>query len=354
MSITRKNFGRMPDGRTVYAWEMSRREACVRIISLGAAVQALYLPDRYGKPADVVCGYDDVAGYLDNDCFLGVVVGPSANRIAGGKLEVGGQEYQMPVNDGENNLHTDFNLGIHKRLWDAEWDSRDSEDELTLSVNLADGEFGLPGNRKITIVYKLTENALHLHYYAESDKDTVLNPTNHSYFNLAGHDAGETAAMGQKLKLYADSFTKILPGAIPTGELVSVKDTDFDFAKSHTIGEWIDGPDEQLSLVGGYDHNYVVNGYQDGTDLLKAAKLTDPGSGRRLSISTTLPGIQFYAGNCLNAPGGKGGADYGKRGAVALETQFFPDSVHHENFPSCIFGPEKPYESETVWAFSVC
>lgn len=345
MSIVTEKFGRTKTGEEIFLFTLENKNGVkAQITNYGAALVRLYAPDKDGKLEDVVLGFDTPEAYFDNPSFFGVTIGPSANRIAGAAFELHGKTYQLPVNDGENNLHSDMDNGYHKRAWTA----AAGENELTLTLEGKDGELGFPGNKKITMVYSLSDdNGLKLKYHAISDADTIINLTNHTYFNLAGHKSGSIE--GQFLRLYAGNFTYVLPGAIPTGEIKPVAGTPLDFTQMKMIGRDIGADCEQLKLVQGYDHNFVVDGY-DGT-MRQIAEAADEKSGLRLKVFSNLPGVQFYAGNCITPQNGKDGAFYEPRSGFCLETHYYPDSIHHPNFPQAVFGPGKDYEAETVYQF---
>lgn len=346
MSITKKHFGNLKDGREVSLYIIRTSRLCAAVSDLGALLVSLETPDRNGVMKDVVLGYDDVEHYLDNAPCFGATVGPNANRIAGASFVIDGEEFMLPVNDGENNLHSD--MMFYKRLF-----STDTEkDSVAFTIGLPDGDAGFPGNRIFTITYTLTDEELRIDYNVTSDRKTVINMTNHSYFNLAGEDSG--SIRDQILTLNCSAFTKIEKGAIPTGEITPVKGTALDFTSGKPIGRDVDSDEEQLRLVGGYDHNFVIDGYKGDGSLLKAGELFDPGSGRVMEVLTTVPGVQLYTANGMTQEGGKGGRTYGPRSGCALETQFFPDNVHHDNFPGSIFGPGREYESTTIYRFPAC
>ena len=346
MSVTKEHFGNLADGREVYLYTIRTERLCAAVTDLGAVLVRLETPDRNGAVKDIVLGFDDMEHYLDNPSCFGATVGPNANRIAGAGFVIDGEEYHLPVNDGENNLHSD--KMFYKRLFGAET----GDNSVSFTLGLPDGDAGFPGNRIFTIKYTLTEEELRIDYYASSDRKTVINLTNHSYFNLAGEDAGSIA--DQILTLNCSAFTKIVKGAIPTGEIVSVKGTALDFTAGKPLGKDVDSDEEQMQLVGGYDHNFVIDGYTGDGSLLKAGELYDPASGRVMEVLTTVPGVQVYTSNGMVVEGGKGGKTYGPRSACALETQFFPDNVHHDNFPGSIFGPGNEYETTTVYRFPAC
>ena len=343
--MSKRLFGTTKKGEEVFAFTLTNSKGMsAEVINYGAILTKLCVPDKAGDVKDVVLGFDDVAGYEANPSFFGAVIAPSANRIGGAKFTIDGVEYKAAVNDGPNNLHSDFALGSHKRVWDYE----EVNNGVKFSLAMEDMDMGFPGNKKFTVTYTLTEdNEIVLEYTGESDKKTIINPTNHTYFNLSGHKSGKI--LDHELKLNASRYSVIVEGAIPTGELRAVEGSIMDFTKGRVVGKNINDDFEQLLLTQGYDHNFVLDDY-DGT-VKEAAVVTDKASGGVMTVYTDLPGIQFYAGNCIAPQDGKEGAKYGVRDALCLETQFFPDSVNHPNFPSCIFGPGKDYKSTTIYAF---
>lgn len=346
MSVTKTVFGTDKiSGKTVYEYTLENKNGMkAKIITFGAIIRELWVPDAQGNLADVVLGHDDLEPYYANPGYLGAAIGPNANRIGNASFTIDGVEYHVEVNEGENNLHSNNKEGYHVRVFDAE----ESENSLKLSLEDTDGQMGFPGNRKFEVIYTLTEdNALRMEYHASSDKNTVLNPTNHSYFNLAGQDAG--SILDHELVLKASCYTPVVPGSIPTGEITPVKGTPMDFTEPKVIGKEIEADFEQIKLGGGYDHNWVIDDF-DGQCKL-AACVKDPKSGRTMQVFTTLPGIQFYAGNFLGDQNGKAGVMYHNRVGFALETQVFPDSINKENFPNAVFGPERRYSSTTIYKF---
>ncbi len=344
--MSKRLFGTTKSGEEVYAFELSNSKGMkAEVINFGAILTRLYVPDKNGKIEDIVLGFDDVAGYEINASFFGAVIAPSANRIGGAKFTIDGKEYNVAVNDGPNNLHSDFFKGSHKRVWDFE----EGTNSVKFSLDMADGDMGFPGNKKLSITYTLTEdNELVLHYTGKSDKNTIINPTNHSYFNLSGEACGKTI-LDDVLLLNCANYTPVVPGAIPTGEIAPVEGTVMDFTKGRRVGDDIEAKFDQLLMTQGYDHNFVVDNY-DGTKK-HIATVTDNASGRVMKVYSTLPGVQFYAGNCIAPQTGKNGVKYDKRMGLCLETQFFPDSINKPSFPGCVFGPGKDYESETVYKF---
>lgn len=348
MSVTKEQFGVLRDGRPVTAYNLSNGNISAKVIDFGAELVSLSAPDSNGNHADLLLGFDDAAGYETNKDFFGSLVGPVANRTADARFSIDGVTYQMPVNDGPNNLHTDFDHGFHKKMWKA----LAGTDFVTFTLSSPDGEYGLPGNKDITVTYTVTPaNGLKIHYHAVTDRKTVLNPTNHAYWNLDGEGSGSME--GTLLTLYCSYFTPVRKGAIPTGEIRPVAGTVFDFTKEKPIGRDIEADEEQLRLVGGYDHNFVIDGTSEDGVMAHAAKAVSPVSGRVMDVYTTLPGIQFYAGNFVDDKGCKGGKPYGRRSAFALETQFYPDSVNHDNFPDVIFDRNRVYDSVTEYRFSI-
>lgn len=346
MAVTKSVFGKSPEGKEISLYTLSNSKGMkAEVTDLGAILVRVLVPDAAGKVDDLVLGFDHGESYYDNDSFFGTVIGPCANRTGGAEYTLDGVTYQLDKNDGANNLHTHKQLGFHKRLWDAQT----GENSVTFSLEDEDGHLGFPGNKKVSVTYSLSEeNELTLHYHASSDKKTIFNLTNHSYFNLDGQGAGNIEE--HELWLGASHFTPVVPGAIPTGEIRAVAGTPLDFTKAKKIGRDIREDYEQLLLTGGYDHNFVIDGW-DGS-LRHIATVKGPKSGRVMKAYTTLPGVQFYAGNFIGVEPGKEGVTYGKRCGFALETQYFPDTIHHENFPSYVFGGENgDYDSVTVYKF---
>lgn len=343
MALKKRNFGVDGQEATLYTLENSKGMKA-EVTNYGANLVNLFVPDKNGVVEDVVLGFDSVKGYMKNGSFFGATIGPSANRIGGAKFTIDGVEYHVDVNDGPNNLHSHMQNGYHKMLWDAE----EGENSVTFTVRDTDGYMGFPGNKELSLTYTLDEeNGLTLHYHAKSDKNTVMNPTNHSYFNLDGHKAGNIE--DHIMMINASCYTPVVPGAIPTGEIASVKGTPMDFTSEKVVGKEIRENMEQLLLTQGYDHNWVVDGW-DGS-LKHIATTIGPKSGRKMHTYSTLPGVQFYAGNCIGDEPGKDGAFYTKRSGLCLETQYYPNSINTPNFPSCVFGGDKEYDSVTVYRF---
>jgi aldose 1-epimerase len=337
-------WGKTPDGDSVELYTLSNvKGAEARITNYGGIVVSLKVPDRSGTMSDVVAGFDNLEGYLKPPPYFGAIIGRYGNRIGGARFSLNGMEYTLAKNDGANHLHGGIR-GFDKRVWRAKPVSPQS---LELTYLSKDGEEGYPGNLSVTVVYTLTDaNELKIEYSASTDKDTVVNLTNHSYFNLAG----DGDILGHQLIINADRFTPVDRGLIPTGELKSVAGTPFDFRVAKAIGERIEQKDEQLSFGRGYDHNWVLN--RTGTGLESAAKVTDPKSGRVLEIFTTEPGLQFYTGNFLDGSLQGKGRVYTRRSAFCMETQHFPNSPNEPSFPSTILKPGGTYKTTTVFRFS--
>jgi len=349
MSIFTEGFGVTKDGKkvTLYTIENSKGMKA-EVIDFGANLRALYVPDKNGNIDDVVLGFDDIAGYQENPSFFGSTIGRNANRIANASFCIKDKVYTLAKNDNDhNNLHSDFDTCFNKKMFTAKINEEDNS--VTFSVESPAMDQGFPGNLKASVTYRVTENnGLEIEYYAVSDEDTVYNPTNHSYFNLKGHASGN--AMGHKLWLNAKSFTPADNESIPTGEIISVAGTPMDFTSPMVIGERINNDYEQLKFGGGYDHNYVLD-IRKGK-LEQAAILMEETTGRRMSVYTDLPGIQFYSGNFIAEQTGKGGVHYTRRNGICLETQFFPNSINEKNFDSPVLKAGEEFHSVTKYVFS--
>ena len=338
----KKPFGKLPDGRQTFLYTISGGGITATVSDLGATLVNVYVPDADGNVTDVVLGYDDAAGYLNCTSFLGAVVGRSANRIKGSSFILGQRQYSLTPNENANNLHSgpDF---YHTRMWEV---TASSENAVSFHLESPNGDQGYPGNASIDVTYSLDEKGgLHIAYDAVSDHDTIFNLTNHSYFNLAGQASGADTAMNQLLMLPARVFAVADTESVPTGEMRSVEGTPMDFRTPKPIGRDIGQDYESLNLQGGYDHNFEVF-------CNPCAVLSDPVSGRIMAVYTDLPGVQFYAGNFLEEDGGKGGVTYGKRSGIALETQFYPDSIHHPEWAQPVTKAGEKYHSETTYRFS--
>jgi aldose 1-epimerase len=345
-------FGKTTRGKFVHRYVLRNRHGVeATIITYGATLVSLKTPDRSGKPADIVLGYDGVGGYEEGKAYFGATIGRYGNRIAKGEFSLNGQAFHLPKNDGPNSLHGET-VGFNKRVWTAVDRSQADAEILELSYRSPDGEEGYPGNLRANVTYTLPTNTneLRIEYSATTDKDTVLNLTNHSYFNLSG-DFGQTI-LDHQLVIHARKFTPVDSTLIPTGELRAVDGTAFDFMKSTAIGSRINQDNEQLKFGKGYDHNWVLE-RSEGPNLQVAAEVFEPATGRVLEVLTTEPGIQFYSGNFLDGTArGRGGQSYGHRTGLCLETQHFPDAPNHKNFPSTELKTGQTYHSTTVLRFS--
>jgi len=343
--VKKSSFGKLPDGTEIQQFTLrNSKGAIAKVITYGATLTELWMPDRSGKNADVVLGFENLAGYLTDHPFFGATVGRYANRIGKGQFSLDGRQYSLFINNGPNSLHGG-KVGFNRKVWKAEPVGLAHGAAVKFTCLSEDGEEGYPGMLTVHVTYELTdENALKITYAASTDKPTVVNLTNHSYFNLSGAGSGDI--LKDVLQLDADRYTPVDSTLIPTGELKSVEGTPFDFRKPTAIGERY----AQVSGTGGYDHNFVLNG-EAGT-LRKSAELYDPVSGRQMELWTTEPGVQIYMAIGLNGSiKGIGGA-YQKFGALCLETQHFPDSPNHPDFPSTVVRPGNDYQSETIYKFS--
>ncbi|MBO4537699.1 MAG: galactose mutarotase [Erysipelotrichaceae bacterium] len=343
--IKKEHYGKFHNNEISVYTLTNRNGVSLSVTDFGATVLSLLVPDRQGNLADVVLGYDRLEGYSEeNGEFIGCVVAPNGNRIARGTFELNGVRYHLDINNGVNNLHTHFELGAAKKVMDVQM----KEDEIVFRCCFGDMEAGLPGNRMFSVSYRLDdENRLIITYAMNSDKDTIFNPTQHSYFNMAGHDSG--SILTQQLQLDCDCFTPVDETLIPTGELRPVEGTPFDFRQIKEIGRDMDLSDEQLGFGKGYDHNFVINGY-DGT-LRYFGLLRDPASGREMHCYTTQPGVQVYTGNYLERADGKQGMKYHPNYGVCLETQYFPDTVNHPDFPQADMKAGQTVTYQTVYEF---
>jgi aldose 1-epimerase len=349
-NVAKRSFGKLADGAEVDLYTLTNLNGVeLQISTYGAAIVSLKTPDRNGNFSDIVLGYDDPQGYVDDTSYLGNLIGRYANRIANGRFKLAGVEYKLAQNNAPNTLHGGP-TGFHKRLWQAREVKRPNAVALEVSYKSADGEEGFPGNLSVTTTFVLTNtNELRIEYAATTDKTTVVNLTDHAYFNLKG--PGEGTILDHVMRINANRFTPVDENLIPTGELKSVKGTPLDFTKPTVIGTRIEQNYEQLLRGKGYDHNYVLN--KVGKQLSLAAQVYEPTTGRTLEMWTTEPGVQFYTGNFLDNVRGKGGKIYERRGAFCLEAQHFPDSPNQPAFPSTTLRPGQKYTQTTVYKFSV-
>lgn len=349
-SVTETPFGTLEDGGKVTLYTLTNALGSeAKIINYGAILVSLKVADRDGKLRDVVLGYDDLAGYVKDKDFFGSTVGRYGNRIGAGKFTLDGKAYQLDVNNGPNHLHGGAH-GFYKNLWKAEPVKGKAGPGVKLTLVSKDGDQGYPGTVTLTVTYTLTrENGLRIDYLGTTDKPTILNPTNHSYFNLSG-DATHTI-LDEELTIDADKTTPVDATLIPTGKLADVTGTPMDFRKPTKIGARIDAKDEQLGFGKGYDHNWVLS--TPSKKVRKVAELFDPTSGIDMQVLTDQPGLQFYSGNFLNGTiHGKAGTAYQLRTALCLEPQVFPDSPNHPSFPSAVLRPGQRYHQTTIYQFS--
>lgn len=345
--VTKSVFGTMPDGTKIYIFTLQEGAMQARIITYGARLVSLDVPDRNDKTADVVLGYDSLTPYTtDSKTYFGAIVGRYANRIGRGTFVLDGKRYDLPKNDGDNTLHGGT-VGFDKRAWSA----HEIPHGVELTLVSKNGDQGFPGTLTTHVSYTLRAHALRIEYFATTDADTVLNLTNHSYFNLSGEGQGNI--LNDVLTIPAESYTPVNAGLIPTGQLAAVAGTPFDFRTPTPVGKRIDENNEQLRFAKGYDMNFVLNQDRDHQSLHEAARVLDPRTGRVLLVKTTQPGVQLYSGNFLDGTiHGKHGHVYAKHAALCLETQHFPDSPNKPQFPSTELKPGQTFHSVTEYVFS--
>jgi len=346
--VQQQDFGTR-DGRPIILYTLTNAHGVeVRAMNYGGIILSLRVPDRKGQLADIVLGHEKAEEYMPNPPYLGAIVGRYANRIANGTFTLDGKTYTLPKNDGPNTLHGGITRTFDKVLWDGE--PLKGKNGVAFTYLSKDGEEGFPGNLKVTVTYTLTDsNELVIDYQATTDKATPINVSQHSYFNLKG--AGNGDILDHEIMISADKFTPVDKNLIPTGELRAVKGTPFDFTTSTKIGARIEDPYEQMVLGHGYDHNFVLN--RKGAGLSLAARVYEPTTGRVLEVSTTQPAVQFYTGNFLDGSvTGKEGHVYKRRYGLCLETQHYPDSPNHPDFPSTILKPGEKFDQTTVFKFS--
>lgn len=349
--LSKFKFSKLKNGENAQLFRFDNQNMTVDITNYGAAVVSINMPDKKGKLADVVLGFSDVNGYEEQSAYMGVVAGRYANRIANGAFTLNGTEYTLAKNDGENHLHGGIN-GFSKRLWNFEIIGDKEQPKLKLTLVSEDMDEGYPGKVQASVIYYLDkDNRFFMEYQAVSDKDTVINLTNHTYFNLNGHNKGDI--LRHKLYVNAKQFVRVDQSCIPTGELVDVENTPFDFTEKdnmHTIGERIAKDNADLACGNGYDHSFVLEA--NGKELIHAATLKEDYSGRQLNVYTNKPAVQVYTGNAIpKALKGKQNSKYGKRSGICLETQFYPDSPNHAEFPSCVLQANEQYAYTTFFEF---
>jgi|SRR5690554_1895020 len=351
--VSVSEFGVLKDGRPSHLYRLTNASgSSAELTELGALLVSLKVPNNKGKYDDVVLGFDDLEQYLSDSPFFGATVGRYANRIARGRFNIRGNSYQLANNNPPNHLHGGA-VGFDKRLWQGEVVDDTDEPAVRFTLLSKAGDEAYPGNLQVAVTYRLTaDNGLHIDYQASSDADTIINLTHHSYFNLSGHDSGDV--LRHQLQLNADFYTPVDDTAIPTGEIVSVRNTPFDFTQAKALGRDIQADNAMLQAALGYDQNWVLRAAEFAGELTLAATLTDPVSGRQLQVLTTEPGLQVYTGNHLDGKTeGKDGFAYAKHAGVALEPQHFPDSPNQPHFPRTTLAAGDVYTSRTVYQFSV-
>lgn len=350
MSISKKFFGKTIDDKEIYLYTLSNSNGMkVKIINYGAAIVSIIVKNKNGDYDDVVLGYDSIKKYEEGDKYFGAIVGRCANRIAYGKFEINGQKYELYTNNDVNHLHGG-KIGFNKVVWDI-LNYNENSDFLELHYKSYDGEEGYPGTLNVNIKYILKDDdSLEIEYKAQSDKDTVVNLTNHSYFNLSGHNAG--SIINHKVMINSDKFTVNNKKSIPTGEIRKVEGTPMDFRKMRVVGDNIDSDYEQIRLGNGYDHNWILN--TNGNINEKAAEMIDESSGRKLELFTTMPCMQFYSSNFLDGTDiGKENTRYEKRAGICFETQYAPNAVNMPEFKSPVLKAGEEYNQKTIFKFSL-
>lgn len=337
MGVSTRSWGEA-DGKEAHLYSLESGGSTAEISDFGATLVSLLLPDREGTKLDVMLGYDDINGYIKDEksCYFGMTIGRYANRIAGGRFSLGGMEYTLARNNGDNHLHGG-RRGFGQRMWET---VSLGHSAVELRYVSPDGEEGYPGRMTATVEYALGAGGLSIHYSAQCDADTVVNLTNHAYFNLAG--CGSGSVLGQFVQINADSYLPVDAGLIPTGEIADVTGTAFDLRSARPMGEGMPR--------GGYDHNFCLGRTRQ---MRTAARAWDSGSGRRLTVSTDMPGLQFYTGNFLDASAAKNGMPMGVNGGFALETQYWPDSPNRPEFPSCLLRAGELWQSRTLYTFDL-
>lgn len=345
MSIEKRIFGKLQDGRDAFLYTIRNKKGSSALLcDFGAILVSLFVPDRRGELRDVVLGYDALTAYESNFDMLGATVGRNVNRIEKGQFQIDGQRYQLEINENQNNIHSSMGNGFHKVLWTAE---SYTDDSVTFQYHSPDGENGFPGNLEMNLTYTLTDqDGLILSYHGKSDKNTLVNLTNHSYFNLAG----EGKILDTLVWINADAFTPVREDHVPTGEIWPVEGTPMDFRLPKPIGRDIGADDEQLKNVEGYDHNFVLRGNDVG--LRKAASALSEQSGILMTVYTDLPGLQFYGGNTTRDVLGKKGVMIGKNSGFCMESHYFPNSINIANFEQPLLLKEADYRTTTIYQFS--
>lgn len=350
MGILKNNIENEIDNKPIYIYSLENENSKIEITNFGGIILSFITKDKDGKKDDIVLGYDNFENYKITTTYFGAIIGRYANRIAKACIEVNGIKYDLAKNDCNNHLHGGIK-GFNRVVWDSEILKDTDGEYLKLSYLSKDGEENYPGNLEVVVEYRLSnENELIIKYFAKSDKDTIVNLTNHSYFNLSGHASGDI--LNHKVKIYATNITASDKESIPTGEIRNIIGTPLDFTKLKEVGRDINKNYDQLINANGYDHNWIIDDYTG--NLKKAAEVVDENSGRVLEVFTTKPGIQFYTGNFLNENEiGKGGVKYRSRQGLCLETQYFPDSLNHKGFSNVILKAGEEYNHTTIYKVSI-
>jgi aldose 1-epimerase len=351
VNIKQDIFGKLPDGNKVYIFTLSSDGITAKISNFGATLISLTVPDKNNKLDDIVLGYKNLEGYIRGKFFFGGTIGRNANRIKNAEIEINGKKYNLTKNEGENQLHGGIK-GFNKALWTPRpYLDSDGNQCIELSYLSKDGEEGYPGNLKVKVIYSIQRNnELKIDYFAVCDKDTVVNLTNHSYFNLRGHASGNI--LNHEVMINADKFTVNDKDSIPTGEIRDVENTPMDLRNMTKIEKNIYKKYDQLVLANGYDSNWIIN--KNGKNLCKAAEAFEPCSRRCMEVYTTSPGIQFYTGNYINeSKNCKDNAVYNKNSGLCFETQYFPDALNHNGFPSTILRKGEKYKHTTIYRFTI-
>ncbi len=351
MAFSKEVFGQTQDGKTAYLYTITNNNGMTaKFTDFGANLVALEVPDRDGNPCDVVLGFEKLEGYFSNAANLGATIGRHANRIGGASFVLNGKTYELDKNDGRNNLHGGFD-GYHKRLWETDTYEDELGQTIAFTLNSPDGDQGFPGNLEVQVRYIITDdNCVIIEYNGECDQDTVLNMTNHTYFNLSGHASG--TILDHKVWIDADEFTYADEESIPNGEIRKVEGTPMDFRVAKVVGDEIDADYDQLKYGSGYDHNWVLKTKEDEISLV--ASLESEVSGIYMETYTDLPGMQFYAGNFVNEQNyGKNGVKYGARSGLCFETQYFPNAINVPSFKQPVTKAGEVYNTTTVYKFMV-
>ena len=352
MGIVKEPFGKSPDSREVFLYEITNKnQMSISVSDFGATLVKILVPDREGKKRDVALGYDSAEGYYDNPCHFGAVIGRNGNRIGKARFTLNGKGYRLAVNDNENNLHSGPDW-YRTRVWEVKKVDQE-QNAVTFGLTSPDMDQGFPGTFTVQVTYTLTdENEIQIHYEGEADQDTIVNMTNHSYFNLAGHNAGPEVLLDHQVQILAPEYTPVAdPQSIPTGEIAPVAGTPMDFQRPKRIGQDLETDFQQLKFGGGYDHNYALS--REKGSVKQAARTECKESGIAMEVYTDLPGMQFYIGNFIDNERGKEGCVYQKRGGFCMETQYYPDACNQSNFQSSVLKAGDKYDTVTIYKFLV-